>query len=108
MATTFLGQKVYNVSSYETLSVKSLTKRELSMINRIVLEPHTKFSGDKDLQAVVYLKNNTKVYFKVDFSLQDISFIGREISPESVKISTKSNPNKPEIIPFKVLSGYLK
>ena len=76
MSTTFLGQKVYNVSSYETLSTKSLTK---------------------------------KVYFKVDFSLQDMAFIRhREVLPESVKISTKSNPNRPEMTPFKVLSGYLK
>ena len=108
MSTTFLGQKAYKVSSYETLSTKSLTKRELSMIDRIVLEPHTRFSGEKDLQAVVYLKDNTKVYFKVDFSLQDMAFINKEVLPESVKISTKSNPNRPEMTPFKVLSGYLK
>lgn len=108
MSTTFLGQKVYNVSSYETLSTKSLTKKELSMIDRIVLEPYTRFSGEKDLQAVVYLKDNTKAYFKVDFSLQDMAFINREVLPESVKISTKSNPDRPEMTPFKVLSGYLK
>lgn len=108
MAKSFFGQKVYNVSSYETASVKSFTKKELSMIDRIVLEPHTKYNGDRDIQAVVYLKNRTKAYFKADFSLQDMSFINREVLPESVKISTRYNPSRPEIIPFKVLSGYLK
>ena len=108
MTKLFLGQKVYNVSSYETVSVRSFTKKELSMIDRIVLEPHTTYSGDRDIQAVVYLNNRTKVYFKADFSLQDMSFINREILPESVKISTRCNPSRPEIIPFKVLSGYLK
>lgn len=108
MTKLFLGQKVYNVSSYETVSVRSFTKKELSMIDRIVLEPHTTYSGDRDIQAVVYLNNRTKVYFKADFSLQDMSFINREIIPESVKISTRCNPSRPEITPFKVLSGYLK